>query len=112
MRLVNYCIYLRESLMNTNDIVFEIGCVLKKNPNIGSSWIAEEYQVTMYCANGLLKRAQTDLMYNPQKYLAINENWEATTIVPEHHKFTPRNLYREFEPETFIITKQSKMNYD
>ena len=96
--------------MKNNDIVFEIACALAKNSEIGQTWVSEKYQVTIYHSNRLLTRAKKELIANPQKYLPIDDNWEETTIVPEHHKFNPCNLYGEVEPETFIITKQSKIN--
>lgn len=89
-------------------IVFEIACELIKNHQIGTGWISEKYNVSIRYASGLLTRAKNDLTRFPHKYKPIDDNWEETTIVPEHHKFTPRNLYGEVE--TYLITKQSKIN--
>ena len=98
----------------TDPRVHEIAQVIHDNPKIsmGRGWIMDKYNVTWIQANSLLGSAKAHLRNFPNLYNPLFEDWEYNVIVPDAHKFTPANLYNEVEVETFIITKQSKLNYD
>ena len=97
---------------STDKRVQEIAQFFAKNPTIktGLTWIVKRYNVKQSEALALHHRALTELRSFKSLYYHDDSNWEQEAISPQHHRFIPSNIYKEVNPETYIITKQSKIN--